>query len=150
MKQLEESGELTPYRNEAGRVYYERSEVEKLRDERRKRKAELVIIDVNDKGGYLVCPPGYDPRVESESERHRQDMEMREREFDQRAKSIRNQERLIALAEKLAPKLLAAVDRQSWSHVASTAITAIPDEDRSALIHAMIDVLAGKPEAGKP
>ncbi len=138
---LEENGDLTPMRNEAGRVFYERAEVEKLRDARRKNKAELAIVDVDAHGNYVVCPPGYDPRVEDESVRHRNEMEMREREFSQRAESMRDQKRLIGLLEKFAPRVIEALERQSWSHVAHTAITAIPEEQRSELIRAVIDVV---------
>jgi len=138
LRELEANGTLIPERDDVGRVYYQREDVERVREERKRNKLSMVVVDADEQGGFVVTSPSYDAQAESEAHRFRRDMEMREREYDQRQEQLRQQAKLVGTIEKFAPKFLEVLQRQSWSHVANTAISAIPEKDRSDILRAVL------------
>jgi DNA-binding transcriptional MerR regulator len=138
---FEEDGTLTGHRDAYGRVYFDRHEIDAIRQERLANKTNHIVLDFDEEqGAYVPLPPGMDPRLENENTRHLREVQMREQEYEQRERLIATQQKFYNLAERYLPKFLQALEKQGTTEVVKTVITAIPEQERSLILGAIVDV----------
>ena len=139
---LEQAGELKGVRDTKGIVHYKRSDVEALRQKREAERpeepeAELTVLDVTEDGSFVISKGVSEPAREKAEEhnarieaRWKRERAQEDRRLDLVERETNARESLYRGIVKSLPKLCDALERASWTGVASAVIDAIPENAR--------------------